>query len=287
MSQAPFDRVRLRHRRFSPRFAEADFLFQEVADRLLDRLADIRRDFTLAAEIGAGRGRLGRRLPVQHCLSLDLSPALLKGCPGPVVADEEFLPLAPGRFDLIASNLALHQVNDLPGALIQSCRALRPDGLFLAALFGGGTLAELREVLVQAEAELTGRAAPRVAPVADVRDMGGLLQRAGFALPVADTDRITVDYGDLLRLFTDLRAMGEGNMLRERAPLRRDVLARALALYAARHGQGDGTVPVRFDIVYLTGWAPGPDQPQPLKPGSAGTRLADALGTREVPLPRK
>jgi SAM-dependent methyltransferase len=202
-----------------------------------------------------------------------------------VVADEEFLPFAEGTFDLVLSLLSLHWVNDLPGALLQAHRALKPDGLFLAAMLGGETLYELRACLLQAEGDIAGGVSPRVSPVAELRDVAGLMQRAGFALPVADADTVTVNYKNPLRLLTDLRAMGESNALieRSRAPLRRDVLMRALELYSDRFGYADGRVPATFQVIYLTGWRPHGSQPQPLRPGSAAARLAEALETEEKP----
>ncbi|MGF1606083.1 MAG: methyltransferase domain-containing protein [Rhodothalassiaceae bacterium] len=251
MSHAPFDRVRLRRVRPHPGFAEAGFLFREIAARLLERIEETNSRFALAAEIGAGRGGLAERLPADYVVRLDLAAALVTGCAA-VVADEEALPLAPGRFDLICSNLALHTVNDLPGVLIQMRQALAPGGRVLASLIGGASLSGLRHYLLAAESDITGRAVPRVAPMVDVRDLGGLLQRAGFAEPVSDIDRISVTYRSPLRLFDDLRAMGERNPLAQRAPLRRDVLAQALARWQAAEGTQHG-LPVGFEILYLSG----------------------------------
>jgi SAM-dependent methyltransferase len=201
-----------------------------------------------------------------------------------VVADPEALPFAAGSLDLVVSAFALQTVDDLPGALIQIRRALKPDGLLLAALLGGDTLTELRESFAVAESEVTGGVSPRVAPFADLRDMGALMQRAGFALPVTDVDRVVVRYSSPLALMADLRRMGATNPLveRRRVPLRRSVLARVLEVYAERFGDPDGKVRASFDIVWLSGWAPHESQQQPLRPGSAKARLADALGTREI-----
>jgi SAM-dependent methyltransferase len=195
------------------------------------------------------------------------------------IGDVERLPLTGHGFDLIVSLLALHHVNDLPGALIQIRSALRPDGLLLAALPGGDTLTELRQSLVVAESDLTGGAAPRVSPFADVRALGGLLQRAGFALPVVDSDRVVARYRDLGALMRDLRALGATNALnaRSRSPLRREVLVRTQAIYAHRFSDPDGRLRATFDTLWLTGWAPHESQPKPLKPGSAAMRLEDAL----------
>jgi SAM-dependent methyltransferase len=201
-----------------------------------------------------------------------------------VVADEEALPFADGALDLLVSALALQNVNDLPGALLQVRRALKPDGLFLAALLGGETLTELRQSFAAAESEIEGGASPRVAPFADLRDLGGLLQRAGFALPVTDVDRLTIRYGSVFDLLRDLRRMGATNSLiaRHRRPLRRATLQRMAEIYALQFADPNGRVRATFDIVWLSGWAPHPDQQQPLKPGSAKARLADALGAREI-----
>jgi len=209
---------------------------------------------------------------------------MLAGRGGPrVQLDEERLAFADQSLDLVVSTLALHWSNDTPGVLIQIRRALRPDGLFLGAILGGSTLTELRQSLTEAEAELSGGAGLRIAPFADAFDAAGLLQRAGFALPVADVDRVRVRYAHPLKLIADLRAMGETNALVDRArqPLSRQVLARACEIYAQRFAEPDGRVVATFDIITMTGWAPHPDQQKPLKPGSAKMRLADALGARE------
>jgi SAM-dependent methyltransferase len=218
-------------------------------------------------------------------IETDLSAAMLGQRPGHrLQIDEEALPFGPASLDLVVSSLALHWVNDLPGTLIQVRRALKPDGLFLGAIFGGQTLTELRQCLIQAESDLTGGAALRIAPFADAFDVAGLLQRAGFALPVADLDRVMVRYDHPLKLIGDLRRMGETNALADGRgrPLSRPVLARAMALYQERFSDPDGRVRATFDIMTMTGWAPHPTQQQPLKPGSAKMRLADALGTHEI-----
>jgi SAM-dependent methyltransferase len=200
------------------------------------------------------------------------------------VADEELLPFRDGALDLVVSALALQFVNDLPGALIQMRRALKPDGLMLAALLGGDTLTELRQAFAIAEAEIEGGASPHVAPFADVREMGALLQRAGFALPVTDVERLTVRYSSPFILMGELRRMGATNVLaeRRRKPLRRATLARMAKVYAERFSDRDGKVRATFEVIWLSGWAPHESQQQPLRPGSAQARLADALGTREI-----
>jgi len=217
-------------------------------------------------------------------VTADLSLAMLARRPGACVAcDEEALPFAAASLDLVVSCLALHWVNDLPGALVQIRRALKPDGLLLAALVGGDTLFELRECLAAAEAELEGGASPRVAPFADVQALGALLQRAGFALPVADLDRHVVRYAHMLELLRDLRRMGATNVLleRRRAPLRRATLARAAARYAERFADADGRIRATFEVISISGWAPHESQQKPLRPGAARVRLADALGAAE------
>jgi SAM-dependent methyltransferase len=286
-----FDRRLLTRRRdrAAAQIKECDFLLQRVADDVVERLSVVRREFPVALNLGAHHGLLGRRVRVLPGVTIvidaDLSPQLLAQCSGPrVVADEEFLPFRDGSLDLVVSGLSLHLVNDLPGALLQIRRALKPDGLFLAAVLGGQTLVELRHAFFLAEDEVLGGATPRVAPFADVRDLGGLLQRAGFALPVTDTDVITVTYDSPLRLMQELKAMGASNMLaaRRRRFMTRRTLARAAEIYVERFGRPDGRVPATFEIITLTGWAPHESQQQSLRPGSARMRLADALGAKEI-----
>jgi SAM-dependent methyltransferase len=206
-----------------------------------------------------------------------------------VVSDEEALPFADTSLDLVVSVLALQFVNDLPGTLIQIRRSLRPDGLFLAALIGGESLAELRTAFADAESEIEGGLSPRVAPFADVRELGALLQRAGFALPVVDSERLTVRYDSVLALMHDLRRMGATNVMQERRrrPLKRATLQRMEAIYADRFADADARLRASFEIIWLSGWAPHESQQRPLKPGSAAQRLADALGTREIPTGEK
>jgi SAM-dependent methyltransferase len=282
-----FDRLLLRRRRRRAlKLGPATFLIDRVADDLADRLAAVLRRFAVAADLGTPTGALRRLLAprVDALIAVDADALALRDDAGPkVVADEEALPFADGSLDLVVSALALQSVNDLPGALVQVRRALRPDGLFLAALLGGDTLTELRASFTAAETEMEGGVSPRVAPFIDAREAGALLQRAGFALPVADVDRIVVRYASPFDLMRDLRRMGASNALaeRRRVPLRRATLMRMAEAYAARFADADGRVRASFDVVWLSGWAPHASQPQPLKPGSAQARLADALGTRE------
>ncbi len=288
-----FDRHLHRRRldRAAAGFGAANFLKLRAATDAVERLETILRSFPLAVDLGARDGAFARvlaqsdaRARIGTLIETDLSAAMLAGLPGlRVQADEEALPFAAQSLDLVVSNLALHWTNDLPGALIQIRQALKPDGLFLGAILGGASLTELRQSLTAAEAELTDGAGPRVAPFADTFDAAGLLQRAGFALPVADLDRVVVRYSHPMKLIADLRAMGETNVLLERArrPLSRPVLARACEIYAERFSEPDGRVRATFDILTMTGWAPHPDQQKPLKPGSAKMRLADALGVKE------
>ncbi|HUZ14224.1 MAG TPA: methyltransferase domain-containing protein [Caulobacteraceae bacterium] len=294
-----FDRDLHRRRldRAAPRFAAAGFLKRRAAEDIVERLVAVRRDFPVAADLGARDGAFAAAMrgsaagtKVGFLVETDLSWPMLHGRPGArLVADEERLPFAPQSLDLVVSSLALHWTNDLVGALIQIRAALKPDGLFLGALAGGATLVELRSALTGAELELLGGAGPRVSPFVDAADGAGLLQRAGFAMPVADVDRVTATYPDALALLAELRCMGETNVLVEaaRRPLGRAVLARALELYGERFAGASGRVPATFEIVTLTGWAPHPDQPRPLRPGSARMRLADALGAKEQPAGEK
>jgi SAM-dependent methyltransferase len=290
-----FDRSLLRRRRRRAlRLGPETFLLDRVAADFADRLAVVLRRFDLAADIGtptaAVCAALARSGSIGAMIAVD---AMHDGAPGltgdhvaalRVVADEEALPFADASLDLAVSGLALQAVNDLPGALVQIRRALKPDGLFVAALLGGDTLTELRQSFAAAESERDGGVSPRVAPFPDVREMGALLQRAGFALPVTDADRVTVRYATPIRLLRDLRRMGAANPLveRRRVPLRRATLMRAMEVYAERFADADGKVRASFDIIWLSGWSPHASQQQPLRPGSAKARLADALGSTEI-----
>jgi SAM-dependent methyltransferase len=253
-----------RRRARAARAGFAEFLHAAVAGEVRERLAEINRAFTAPAIVGPQAALWAEALAMPEART---------------VPDSEVLPLDEAAHDLVVHGLALHWANDPVGQLVQARRALRPDGLMLAALFGGETLAGLRAALAEAEVATIGGLSPRVAPMAEVRDLGGLLQRAGFALPVADSQPFEVSYPSLVALMRDLRAMGETNVMRDRLrrPMRRETLARAAALYAERFGDDEGRVLARFEVVFLTGWAPAPGQPQPLRPGSAKARLADAL----------
>jgi SAM-dependent methyltransferase len=285
-----FDRRAVqRHRtRAAAHLDEHGFLFREAASRLAERLDVVRRSFPVALELGAHgailREAIGARGGIASYIAADLAPAMAARAARPALAaDEELLPIAPNSVDLVVSCLSLHWVNDLPGALIQANRILRPDGLFLASLFGRATLADLREALLEAELTDAGGVRPRVSPFVDARDAAGLLQRAGFALPVVDSDTISVRYREPLRLMRDLRLMGEANALVERPRrfTRRATLLGAAARYAQRSADADGRIPAQFEIVTMTAWAPAASQPRALRPGSAAHRLATALGATE------
>lgn len=268
-----------------------EFLRKRVAEELLDRLLSITRSFDRGLELG-GAGAFAQlwaerpeaRAKLGWLATSDLSESMLERAPGArLAAEEERLPIADAALDLVVSPLALHWVDDLPGALVQIRRALKPDGVFLGALLGGATLTELRQSLAAAEAEVTGGAGARVSPFADVLDGAQLLQRAGFALPVADRDRLTVTYSDPIALLRELRGMGETAAPRASSSraLTRKVLSRAMDIYAHRFGTPEGRIRATFEVIYLAGWAPHESQPKPLRPGSAKVRLADALGTAE------
>jgi SAM-dependent methyltransferase len=294
MAQGPilFDRALLRRRRRrSLALAPSAFLLERVAEDFGERLEAVLRRFDLALDLGtpgdalrralAASGKVGTVIAADALASRtehDRASTLMVAC------DEEALPFCDASLDLVTSALSLQFVNDLPGTLVQIRRALKPDGLFLAALIGGETLIELRQAFAAAEAEIENGVSPRVAPFADVRDLGALLQRAGFALPVADVDRLTVRYASPLALMHDLRRMGATNALieRSRRPLKRAVLTRMIESYDERFADADGRIRATFEIMWLSGWAPHASQQQPLKPGSARQRLADALGTQEL-----
>jgi NADH dehydrogenase [ubiquinone] 1 alpha subcomplex assembly factor 5 len=282
---ALFDRGAWRaHRERAARCGTVDFLHAEVTDRLLDRLDLVGREFPVALDLGARGGELARALETRRgtvrAIAAEPATGFLAGAPGlRVAADPELAPFGDGSFDLIASSLALHWAADLPGALVQLRRALKPDGLLLAAMLGGQTLVELRTVLFEAELAAEGGVSPRISPAIELADVAALLQRAGFTLPVADSETITVSYPDMLGLMRDLRGMGETNALaaRRRGGLRRTTLARAAALYAERFGDTKGRIPATFEILFLCGWAPHQSQPRPARRGSATHRLGDAL----------
>jgi SAM-dependent methyltransferase len=261
------------------------FLLARAIGEVEDRLGAILRRFPLALDLGAATPALAERLRAIDGVKTVVHLASLRGQDNGllVVGDEEAVPFGAATFDLVTSVLALQAVNDLPGTLAQIRRILKADGFFLACLFGGATLTELRQAFTLAEAQLEGGASPRVAPFADLRDLGALLQRAGFALPVTDVDTVVVRYADPFGLMRDLRAMGLTNALadRRRTPLRRSTLFRAAEIYAQNFADPDGRIRATFELVWLSGWAPHESQQQPLRPGSAQTRLADALGVRE------
>lgn len=295
-----FDRalVRKRRDRAAPNFANHDFLVREMAERLADRLLDVTRQFPLALDLGCHTGEMADTLAgrggIETLVQADLSPrmadrAAANGNPT-IAADEEWLPFADNSFDLVISNLSLHWVNDLPGTLVQIRRILKPDGLFLAAMLGGETLKELRKALMHAEVAEEGGLSPRVSPFADVRDLGRLLQRAGFSLPVADGDTIAVRYADPMRLMADLRGMGETNAVAEQRKglTRRATMLHALSKYADLFTGADGRMPATFQVLTMTAWKPHPSQQQPLKPGSGVVSLVEALNAdgEYCPLPK-
>ena len=261
--------------------APAEFLLAHAAEDIVERLGAVQRRFARIADIGTPGPVLARSLASAYP---DARVVRVAPLDGDVRGDLEALPLAHASLDLATSALALQSVNDLPGTLAQIRAALAPDGLFVGALVGGRTLHELRTVLTEAEATVSGGTSPRVSPFADVRDMGGLLQRAGFALPVADSETLTVRYANLFALMADLRAMGTTNVLaaRSRRPTPRALFLEAARLYAARYADADGRIRATFEIVSLAGWAPHPSQAKPARRGSADVSLADVLGR---PLP--
>jgi SAM-dependent methyltransferase len=308
-----FDRRRQRaYRRRAATLGPSTFLIERVAEDLSDRLATVLRRFECALDLGtptdavrralAASGKVGTIIAADALAgaavsrrraqgSIEEGEQTSEGIPDAqllVAADEEALPFRDASLDLVVSALALQFVNDLPGTLIQIRRALKPDGLLLAALSGGDTLTELRQAFAAAEAEIEDGISPRVVPFSDVRDMGALLQRAGFALPVTDIDRVTARYASPISLMHDLRRMGATNPLLERSrrPLKRATLRRMTEIYAERFADRDGRIRATFEIVWLSGWAPHESQQKPLAPGSARQRLADVLGTTEIRLPR-
>jgi len=266
-------------------FSDHDFLFKWSANQIAERLKDLQKEFPVTVHMGARLPDLKPHIKgLQTYIICDLSD---KMCPEDginVSADEEYLPFARHCLDLIVSALNLQAVNDVPGALVQARQALKPDGFFLACLFGGETLHELRHSLMQAELEIKGGASPRILPFADLQDAAALMQRAGFALPVVDTERITVTYESFDKMLGDLRGMGESAaFMQSGAPLTRKTLTRAEEIYRETFAEKDGRLPATFDIIFLAGWSPSEHQQKPLKPGSATKSLADALETQEIP----
>lgn len=279
--------IRRKRRALARHEPGADFLMRRVCDDLGERLSTVERQFAEAAAIFCitdhahmailASGKAGDVVRVE-------ADAAFLGQTEGIVAAPETVPLAAETIDLAVSVLSLQEANDIPGVLVQIRRALRPDGLFLGAIAGGATLSELRDCLITAETEMFGGVSPRVIPFADVRDIGGLLQRAGFALPVTDVETLTVRYDDMFALLRDLRAMGETNALlaRSRRPATRAFFARAAELYAERYSDSDGRVRATFSFVWMSGWAPDASQQKPLKPGSAQVSLAKILGGPEA-----
>jgi SAM-dependent methyltransferase len=288
MAGAPqiFDRnlIRARRDRIAVSDHLPDFLLARVAADFSERLEIVNRQFPRSASLGAYNGLLARHLRrlsnVGEVIDVEASLRCLASCSAlKVAAYEEALPFGPQSLDLVISALSLHLVNDLPGVLAQINQALKPDGLLMAALLGGETLKELREAWLIAETEILGGASPRVAPFADVRDLGGLLQRARFALPVADSDLVQVTYESPLALMREIKAMGASNALveRRRTPVTRGLLVRAAEIYQEKFALPDGRIPATFEIITLTGWVPHESQQKPLAPGSARVSLKDVL----------
>lgn len=279
-----FDARRRVHRlaRAQRLFPQADFLHRRAAEDAVHTLSAILREFPRGVDLSPHGGLVAQALQDTPAAARIGSIEALGSLDDRAAPGAAPLPVAEQSVDLVVNLFGLHWANDLPGALAQIRRALRPDGLFIGSLFGAATLKELRGVLTEAELEVRGGAQARISPFADGFDGAGLLQRAGFALPVSDVDRITVRYGDPFSLMRDLRAMGETNVLAGQIkPLSRDILARAAALYVERYAEADGRIPATFEMVHLAGWAPHESQLQPAKRGSAKMRLADALGVKE------
>ena len=294
MTPQHFDQQLLGRRRVRAASGEpADFLLMRVAEDLADRLTLVQRQFSAIADIATPTDALREAMAARGLgfpVATEAVETLARRRAAPVVvAAPDMLPFGDASRDLVVSALGLQFVDDLPGVFVQVRRALKPDGLFLAALAGGDTLTELRQAFAEAESEIDGGLSPRVAPFADVRDIGALLQRAGFALPVTDTDRVVVRYGDVFALMRDLRAMGATNPLvdRRRVPLKRRTLLRMAEIYHDRFADPDGRIRATFQIITLSGWAPHESQQKPLKPGSAKARLAHALKAVELPAGEK
>ncbi len=269
------DQIRRQRARSAPTFSHHGFLFDWTMKNIADRLQVVRRKFPICVQIGSrGPSLSAEEFGIETQIVTDRD----------VICEEDFFPFTANSIDLIVSALNLHTVNDLPGALLQMNQSLKPDGLFLAAMLGGETLHELRACLSEAELAMSGGITPRIAPFADKPQMGALLQRAGFALPVVDSDIVTVTYDSIFPLMHDLRLMGEGNAITERSKhfTRRELFLRAGELYAQKFADPDGRIRASFEVIFLLGWSPHTSQQQPLRPGSAKTRLAEFLGTDEI-----
>ncbi len=268
-------------KRCAPNLADHDFLFRWASNQILERLDLIKRDFKNILQIGERDTQTLPQLQNSNINTIQID--LNSNFNSTITADEEFLPIKPESQDLIISNLGLHSINDLPGTLLQIKQALKPDGLFIAALFGGSTLTQLRDSLMQAELKLKGGISPRVSPFADKQDCGALLQRAGFALPVIDSDCLTVTYDNMFKLMNDLRGMGESNAITARNKINpgKQLFIEAAQIYQEKYAEPDNRIPATFEIIFLLGWAPHDSQQKPLKPGSAKHSLATALGTEE------
>lgn len=265
--------------------ASHNFLIDWTMNQLAERLTVVRRDFPVCIQIGArGMALPADAFGIKTQIVTDNALPLLRAKSNAVLCEEDFFPFGKNSFDLVVSSLNLHTVNDLPGALLQIRNSLKPNGLFVAGILGGETLYELRQCLSEAELEISGGITPRIAPFADKPQMGSLLQRAGFSLPVIDSDIVTVTYDSIFPLMRDLRLMGEGNAVAERQKsfTRRSLFLRAGELYAQKFADPDGRIRASFEVIFLLGWAPHESQQKPLRPGSAQTRLAEFLGTDEI-----
>ena len=279
-----FNRSLIRSRReiIADTFPDHDFLNREISERLIDNLKDIKKSFNTVLSMNMCDEVMQNHLSQAFVIHQDLSVNMVKSRTGSKIqCDEEFLPYKNQCLELILSCLNLHWINDLPGCLIQILRSLKPDGLFLGAVFGGGTLFELRASMLKADMEVRGGISPHISPFMDVRDAGGLMQRAGFSLPVVSTERITVTYSDAFALMKELKNMGENNALIKgfKGLTSRQLMMKVAESYHMDYACETGRIPATFDIIYLQGWAPHESQQQPLKPGSAKMALKDALGT--------
>lgn len=277
------NRIKVNRERARTNFAHHDFLFQWSKRHLEDRLLDISKDFEHCIHIGSRAPLDTSHQKIGSLHTIDICSTPVSPCENYIQASEEFLPLAPKSCDLILSNLNMHSVNDLPGSLLQIKQALKGDGLFLASMLGGETLHQLRHVITETEMSMLGGASPRVFPFADKPQMGDLLQRAGFALPVVDSDVITVTYDNAFKLLYDLRGMGEGNAIaaREKSYLGKEFFMQLVRNYHEQFAEPSGRIVAHFEVIFLLGWAPHSSQQKPLRPGSAENRLADALGAKE------